>query len=49
MTHQLVVTRTFLNFARGDIVAEAAKVVDILSSDYRRYVIKIALPDSPKG
>jgi hypothetical protein len=49
MTHQLVVTKSFLNFVRGDIIAEAEKVGEILSTEYKKFVTKVALPVTSKG
>jgi hypothetical protein len=49
MTHHLVVTRPFLDFARGDIIADVAKISDILSNEHKKFVIKVALPTTSKG
>jgi hypothetical protein len=49
MTHHLVVTKPFLDFVRGDIVVEANKIRDILSSEHMKFVIKVALPSTSKG
>ena len=49
MTHHLVVTKPFLNFVRGDIVAEATKIGEILATEYRKFVTKVALPSTSKG
>jgi hypothetical protein len=49
MTHHLVVTKPFLSFVRGDIIADASKVSDILSTEYKKFVTKFALPTTSKG
>jgi hypothetical protein len=49
MTHHLVVTKPFLSFVRGDIIADASKVSDILSTEYKRFVTKFAPPTTSKG
>jgi hypothetical protein len=49
MTHHLVVTKPFLSFVRGDIIADASKVSDILSTEYNKFVTKFALPTTSKG
>jgi hypothetical protein len=49
MTHHLVVTRPFLQFVRGDLIADATKVAEILASDYRKFVNKVVTPANSKG
>lgn len=49
MTHHLVVMKPFLNFVRGDIIAEATKVGEILSAEYKKFVTKIAPTTTSKG
>jgi hypothetical protein len=49
MTHQLIVTRPFLNFVRGDIIADSGKISEILSTEHRKFVTKVALPTTSKG
>jgi hypothetical protein len=49
MTHNLVVTRPFLNFVRGDVIADVTKVTNILSNEYKKFVTKIVLPIRSKG
>ena len=49
MTHHLVVIKPFLSFVRGDIIADAAKITEILSTEYKKYVTKVALPVASKG
>jgi hypothetical protein len=49
MTPHLVVTKAFLSFVRGDIIADATKIAEILSSEYRKFVIKATTPNTSKG
>ncbi len=49
MTYRLIVTRPFLDFVRGDIVAEPSKIAEILSTEHKKFVIKVALPATSKG
>ena len=49
MTHHLVVMKPFLNFVRGDIIADATKVGEILSTEYNKFVTKITPPTTSKG
>jgi hypothetical protein len=49
MTNYLVVTKSFLQFTRGDIIADAAKVGEILASEYKKFVTKVAAPNTLKG
>jgi hypothetical protein len=49
MTHNLVVTKPFLDFVPGDIIADGAKIREILVAEYRKFVTKIALPNTLKG
>jgi hypothetical protein len=49
MTHHLVVTKPFLNFVRGDIIADFTKISEILSTEYKKFVTKVALPTTLKG
>jgi hypothetical protein len=49
MTHHLVVTKPFLNFLRGDIITEATKVSEILSTEYKKFVTKVASLTTSKG
>jgi len=49
MTLHLVATKPFLGFVRGDIIADAAKVNEILASDYKRFVTRVASPVALKG
>ena len=49
MTFHLVATRPFLGYARGDIITDVAKINEILSSDYKRFVVKVASSVASKG
>jgi hypothetical protein len=49
MTHYLVVTKKFLDYVRGDIISDAAKIAEIQSTEYRKFVMKVALPMATKG
>lgn len=49
MTHHLVVIKPFLNYVRGDVIADAAKVSEILSTEHKKYVTKVAMPVASKG
>jgi hypothetical protein len=49
MTHQLVVTKPFLSFVRGDIIADVTKISEILSTEYKKFVTKVAVPNTSKG
>jgi hypothetical protein len=49
MTLHLVVIKPFLGFTRGDIIADVAKIQDIMSSDYKRCVRRVASSDPVKG
>jgi hypothetical protein len=49
MTHHLVVTKPFLNFVRGDIIAEATKISEILATEYKKFVMRVSMPTTSKG
>jgi len=49
MTHQLIVTKPFFNFVRGDIIADTGKVSEILSTEHKKFVTKVTLPTTSKG
>jgi hypothetical protein len=49
MTHQLVVTTPFLNFVRGDIIADATKIDEVMATEYRKFVTKVIAPNTSKG
>jgi len=41
--------KPFLNFVRGDIIADVTKVGEILSAEHKKFVTKIAPPSTSKG
>jgi hypothetical protein len=49
MAHHLVVTRPFLKFVRGDVIADASKIIEILSTEHKKFVLKVGLPTTSKG
>ena len=49
MIHHLVVTKPFLNFVRGDIIADATKAMHVLAGEYRKFVTKISTPSAVEG
>ncbi len=49
MTLHLVVLKPFLGYVRGDIIADAAKIAEILVSDYKKFVTRVASPVAWKG
>ena len=49
MIKHLVVLRPFLDFVRGDIIADAGKITEILGTEYRKFITKVASSDAPKG
>ena len=49
MTNHLVVTTPFLNFVRGDIIADATKIDEIMATEYRKFVTKVIAPNTSKG
>ena len=49
MTHQLIVTKPFLNFVRGDIISDIRQISEILSTEHKKFVTKVALPTPSKG
>jgi hypothetical protein len=49
MAHHLIVTKKFLDFVRGDIVADAKKIDEILTTEYAKFVIKVTTPNTSKG
>jgi hypothetical protein len=48
MIHYLVVLKPFLNFVRGDIIADAARIGEILDTEYKKFITKVAAPASSK-
>jgi len=49
MIQHLVVLKPFLNFVRGDVIAEADTISTILDTEYKKFITKVALPNAPKG
>jgi hypothetical protein len=49
MTHRLVVTKSFLNFAPGDVIVDATKMNEILAGEHRKFVIKVVAPVQSEG
>ena len=49
MTNHLVVTMSFLNFVRGDIIADATKIADVMATEYKKFVTKVIAPNTSKG
>ena len=47
--HHLVVTKPFLDYVRGDIIDDMNKISEILSAEYRKFVTKVAPPNSGRG
>ena len=42
MQFHLVVVRPFATFSRGDIIADAAKISQILRSEHAHFVVRVA-------
>ncbi len=49
MTYHLVVTKPFLKFVRGDVIADVTKITNILAAEYKKFVIKVGAPNTLKG
>jgi hypothetical protein len=49
MTLHLVVSKPFLGFVRGDTIVDAAKIAEILASDNKKFVTRVAAPVALKG
>lgn len=49
MTDHLVVTKRFSNFVRGDIISDVSKIIKILSTNQKKFVMKVSLPTTSKG
>jgi hypothetical protein len=49
MTHHLVVTKPFLNYVRGDIIVDVLKISEILASEQKKFVTRVALSTTSKG
>lgn len=47
MNHNLVVIQAFADHSVGDLISDAEQVARIMVSDFVRYVVRIAAPDSP--
>ena len=45
----LFVKDSFLEYLRGDVITDIGEVHNILSSDYKRFVTRVALPQTSKG
>jgi hypothetical protein len=44
MNMHLVVVRPFAGLARGDVVADAARIADILKSEHAHDVVRVVAP-----
>lgn len=44
----LFVKNSFLNHVRGDLITNADEIYSILTADHRRFVTKVALPQTSK-
>ena len=44
MDMHLVVVRPFGGLARGDVVADSARIADILSSEHAASVVRVVIP-----
>jgi hypothetical protein len=49
MTLHLVVTKPFLGFVRGDVIADAAKINQILACAYKKSVARVSSPAVLRG
>ncbi len=49
MVYHLVVAKSFLTFVRGDIIADVAKISEILQSEHEKFVTKVALFTASEG
>lgn len=49
MIQKLVVLKAFQVFVRGDVIADPAKISQILASDHKRFVRPVGQPASKKG
>lgn len=49
MIKQLVVTRPFYNFIRGDVIADASKIDEIMATEHSKSVTKVIAPNTSKG
>ena len=49
MADHLIVTKPFLNFKRGDVILDATQVQQIMSTEYRKFVIRVAEATGLRG
>jgi hypothetical protein len=49
MRYHLVVTKPFLDFVRGDIIADVIKIGEVLASEHQKFVTRVASNNSLKG
>ena len=49
MINYLVVTKPFLSFVRGDIIADATTIGEIMAGEYKKFVTKVATPPTSEG
>ncbi len=49
MIKQLVVTRSFSTFVRGDVIADSAKIDEIMATEHSKSVTKVIAPNTSKG
>jgi len=49
MIQHLVVLKPFLGFVRGDIISDAEKIHDVLTTEYKKFITKVAQPTVSKG
>ena len=49
MEIQLVVVRPFAGFARGDMIADATRINDILKSEHAHSVVRVAKSAAKEG
>jgi hypothetical protein len=49
MIRQLVVTKPFHTFVRGDVIADATKISEIMATEHSKSVTKVIAPNISKG
>jgi hypothetical protein len=49
MIYHLVVAKPFLAFMRGDIIADATKISEVLGSEHEKFVTKVGSTNSSRG
>ena len=49
MVRYLVVTKPFLEFVRGDVIGDSTKISEILATEHKKFVTKVATPNTSKG